>query len=626
MPDLSAPEDRLVALRAAVAAEAEPLVTLTHLLRLCRDEHPELWARVNDPPCRARVACVATEIKASLPTPGTATVLDAPARQALAAALEPREDPPPVLIARALAELLDTHYGHTFAGSFARRSPYQPRVGEPVPLDGVDLRRVTALPPTAPPWRLANRLDETRRVRLAGAWAAQFRVIFDYCLADTLAGVIDADTVIATCHPNTSLDELDRPRDRRQRSFPIRPADPDRQRDEIHRLVSTAVAAGASIVVLPELCVTESLASELRNWVRRPDGPRLLVAGSYHHEDDHHGDDGDGAGPAGAGRRRNTAVAWIRGSDRPISHDKHSPADLPIGEDIQPEGWPELRIHVTADGWHLVLAICRDLLNPLAVLALNEAGVNLVLAPAMSETLVPFGGPVAQLVAANQALVVVANNPAQWPDPARPTLQRTPARALFGHPGFGQQTRFVPSPDPGPGLARLHVHSGQLGWLPAPSPGAATPGGGPGGHPPASPSAVAHRRGRRVRNGAARDRGPRNRGPCDRARHASTPWPGRTRSGARSGGPYARVRHPQYDGFLLVMIGFLLQWPTIPTLIMFPVLLVVYAKLARSEEGEVDAQFGQEWTDYAAHTPAFVPRLARRSTVSGRSASAGPLS
>jgi len=35
-------------------------------------------------------------------------------------------------------------------------------------------------------------------------------------------------------------------------------------------------------------------------------------------------------------------------------------------------------------------------------------------------------------------------------------------------------------------------------------------------------------------------------------------------------GPYARVRHPQYDGFLLIMIGFLLQWPTIPTLIMFP--------------------------------------------------------
>jgi protein-S-isoprenylcysteine O-methyltransferase Ste14 len=73
-------------------------------------------------------------------------------------------------------------------------------------------------------------------------------------------------------------------------------------------------------------------------------------------------------------------------------------------------------------------------------------------------------------------------------------------------------------------------------------------------------------------------------------------------------GPYARVRHPQYDGFLLIMIGFLLQWPTIPTLMMFPVLVLVYRRLARSEEREVAARFGDRWAGYAAVTPAFVPR------------------
>jgi protein-S-isoprenylcysteine O-methyltransferase Ste14 len=73
-------------------------------------------------------------------------------------------------------------------------------------------------------------------------------------------------------------------------------------------------------------------------------------------------------------------------------------------------------------------------------------------------------------------------------------------------------------------------------------------------------------------------------------------------------GPYAWVRHPQYDGFLLVMIGFLLQWPTIPTLIMFPILVIVYARLARAEEGEVADRFDPAWRTYAAHTPAFVPR------------------
>ena len=73
-------------------------------------------------------------------------------------------------------------------------------------------------------------------------------------------------------------------------------------------------------------------------------------------------------------------------------------------------------------------------------------------------------------------------------------------------------------------------------------------------------------------------------------------------------GPYARMRHPQYSGFLLVMIGFLLQWPTIPTLVMFPVLVLVYRRLALAEEREMEARFGEEWTAYARRTPRFVAR------------------
>lgn len=73
-------------------------------------------------------------------------------------------------------------------------------------------------------------------------------------------------------------------------------------------------------------------------------------------------------------------------------------------------------------------------------------------------------------------------------------------------------------------------------------------------------------------------------------------------------GPYLWVRHPQYDGLLLVMIGFLLQWPTIPTLLMFPVLVLVYTRLAKAEEREVAARFGDAWRTYAAATPGFIPR------------------
>jgi protein-S-isoprenylcysteine O-methyltransferase Ste14 len=72
-------------------------------------------------------------------------------------------------------------------------------------------------------------------------------------------------------------------------------------------------------------------------------------------------------------------------------------------------------------------------------------------------------------------------------------------------------------------------------------------------------------------------------------------------------GPYARVRHPQYAGFLLIVIGFLVQWPTVPTLLMFPVLVLVYRRLAIAEEREVRERFGGTWDAYAAATPRFVP-------------------
>lgn len=74
-------------------------------------------------------------------------------------------------------------------------------------------------------------------------------------------------------------------------------------------------------------------------------------------------------------------------------------------------------------------------------------------------------------------------------------------------------------------------------------------------------------------------------------------------------GPYARVRHPQYAGFILIMLGFLLQWPTFITLVMFPILVTVYVRLARREEREVREEFGQVWDEYAARTPGFIPRL-----------------
>lgn len=76
-----------------------------------------------------------------------------------------------------------------------------------------------------------------------------------------------------------------------------------------------------------------------------------------------------------------------------------------------------------------------------------------------------------------------------------------------------------------------------------------------------------------------------------------------------TGGAYKYLRHPQYVAFALIMFGFLLQWPTIPTLIMFPILIYTYVRLSLREEKSVESEFGESYRKYAAITPRFFPRF-----------------
>ena len=76
-------------------------------------------------------------------------------------------------------------------------------------------------------------------------------------------------------------------------------------------------------------------------------------------------------------------------------------------------------------------------------------------------------------------------------------------------------------------------------------------------------------------------------------------------------GIYSRVRHPQYAAFVVIMFGFLLQWPTLPTIFMFPVLVYVYVRLARHEEQVAIGEFGDRYRSYMVDTPAFIPSRKR---------------
>jgi protein-S-isoprenylcysteine O-methyltransferase Ste14 len=72
-------------------------------------------------------------------------------------------------------------------------------------------------------------------------------------------------------------------------------------------------------------------------------------------------------------------------------------------------------------------------------------------------------------------------------------------------------------------------------------------------------------------------------------------------------GLYSYVRHPQYVGFVLIMFGFLLQWPTLITLAMFPLLLLMHARLSLKNGLEAEQAFGGAWQHY--NTPRFLPQF-----------------
>jgi protein-S-isoprenylcysteine O-methyltransferase Ste14 len=73
-------------------------------------------------------------------------------------------------------------------------------------------------------------------------------------------------------------------------------------------------------------------------------------------------------------------------------------------------------------------------------------------------------------------------------------------------------------------------------------------------------------------------------------------------------GVYRYVRHPQYSGLFMIIIALLIQWPTIISVLMAPILFWSYIRLARREEAEMELQFGEVYRVYKMQVPTFIPR------------------
>jgi len=81
------------------------------------------------------------------------------------------------------------------------------------------------------------------------------------------------------------------------------------------------------------------------------------------------------------------------------------------------------------------------------------------------------------------------------------------------------------------------------------------------------------------------------------------------RSDLVTNGIYRYIRHPQYIGFFLIIFGFLIQWPTLITLAMAPILFWMYRRLARREELLMIDQFGDDYRDYMTRVNGFIPHI-----------------
>lgn len=74
-------------------------------------------------------------------------------------------------------------------------------------------------------------------------------------------------------------------------------------------------------------------------------------------------------------------------------------------------------------------------------------------------------------------------------------------------------------------------------------------------------------------------------------------------------GVYRFIRHPQYTGFILITLGMIAGWATLPSLILFPLIIWLYVRLAKKEERDLIEEFGEEYKMYMRHTKRFIPYI-----------------
>lgn len=313
--------------------------------------------------------------------------------------------------------------GRTFVLSKGERHP----VGE--------MRLMGAVGHSTRPYRLDLPDGELPHVRRRSG--RRIEVVVQAECAAILDGLASkAPLTVAAALANETWDDLAGPPAR------VAPNDPGAQMERIERLLHRAQQRDVAVVVLPELCATPDIVSQLAaEWAGRTDAP-VLFAGSAHLSD--------------AGRRVNRASALLPGVGVAWTHDKYSVFEARDGtrEPVDPQQ-PSLVLGC-GDMVRVATVICKDALGMDTATELADLGVHLLAVPAMSEVLGPFLTAPEVLINRSQGATVVANNPRVWD--GQPV-----EHALLGHPVQGTRRVVERHSDGAPDLGIARLGSG---WEP----------------------------------------------------------------------------------------------------------------------------------------------------------------
>jgi hypothetical protein len=437
----------------------EVVEVVAGLLRLCRSERRTLAAALDPPRGRARfrilLAAAARRVAILPRRTETLTAGDA----ALLASFLREHAGDGVLAARGLAAALDDAFHDLFFLAF--REEVRPlRPDDPVPVARLDRRALFGGGLSPDPDRLEvppeldAPYDGTRHLRLVPRELGHHQLVLDTrdCERLRLADPLAPDAVLAAVVPSPQVDRdfAWQPHEEEGVRYfrDVAPRRPAPYRRRVLRLLEAADAAGAAVVLLPELSVDAELEAAAIAWFSRARHVRVLAAGSRHHA--HRG---------AAAPRRNQGCLLVRGGGA-RTYCKFSNFVLADRTEYIERAPHEVTI-VATETWSLTTLVCKDLLEAHARRAVADLRVTLVLVPACSPKTGELIDRARELASEGQATLLLANTP-HGPDDdtavlARPTARRPKAVAARDRADGGIVILFNVQSD-AYGLALTYFH------------------------------------------------------------------------------------------------------------------------------------------------------------------------